>query len=176
MNMINHVEQSVIAVEDALSGLEKLQSKCSAIEAAISDNLDSEKDTLWREDLTDTEKRDQILSLRTLAEVLQANLKKAQAELFTAQDAAIQAGLQAHGAINQFRDSLRAQAITEASVKIDELLHLPKGESIHFANRARKVHQVDSVELLSWVGSRRDIALANLARLHGIWSELQAIA
>jgi hypothetical protein len=82
----------------------------------------------------------------------------------------------AHYKLGVFRDTIRAEALEKAKAAVGQLLHLGKGEDIHFANRAHTIHVLDRIEFLAFVSNNRIGSLQNLQKLRRIFTELLALA
>lgn len=126
--------------------------------------------------MSDEEKAARLIEIRTLAEVQQDKLTKAKLELYAAEDKVVRLGIEAHYHIGLFRDKIRAIALEKAKAEVNALLHLQKGEDIHFANRARSINAIDKINNLVWVGNNRQNSLSNLPKLRRFFTERSALA
>jgi hypothetical protein len=150
-----HIEDSLLEVDEALAKISDLQAASDLIQADLNNTSAKELATMDDDSLPNDVKTQRILELRVYGEVVKGSLLKAHAALYAAEDIAISAGINANNSLGGFRDALRTAALREASVIADEVFLLAKGESEHWAARARKVHTLDRIEALNFVGNNR---------------------
>lgn len=171
-----HIEDSLLEVDEALAKISDLQAASDLIQADLNDTAAKELSVFNDESLDNSAKTKRLIELRTYGEVVKASLLKANAALYAQEDLAISAGINVNNSIGGLRDALRLAALREAAAIADEVFSLAKGESEHWAARARKVHTLDRIEALSFVGNNRPNSLRNLPKLRHIYNQLKSLA
>jgi hypothetical protein len=171
-----HIEDSLLEVDEAVAKISDLQAASDLIQADLNDTAAKELSVFNDESLSNEDKTKRLIELRTYGEVVKNSLLKANVALYAAEDLAVQIGISVHNSIGGFRDAIRAAALREAAAIADEVFSLAKGEPEIWAARARKVHTLDRIEALSFVGNNRPNSLRNLPRLRQVYSELLALA
>jgi hypothetical protein len=171
-----YIEEEISNLEKQIAAISDLEAKANTFQAELNEVAVKELATFADETLSNEDKTKLLIEQRTLAEVLKNNLQKARAELYAAEDLGVQIGISVNNTLGGFRDALRAAALEKAKADVEALLELQKGESMHFANRARTVNALDRIESLSFVGNNRPTSLRNLPKLRRIFTELLAMA
>jgi hypothetical protein len=173
---LQYIDQELSDLDAKLEEVEELTTKAEDIQTDLNETAAKELATFNDESLSNEDKTKRLIELRTYGEVVRNSLVKAKLELEKAEDLAIQIGISVHHTLGGFRDELRAVAFEKAKAALNDLLFLEKGEDMHFAQRARKVHALDRMEILSFVGNNRQNSLNNLPKLRRIFTELSAMA
>jgi hypothetical protein len=171
-----HIEDALLEVDAVLSKITDLENEAELIQTDLNETAAKELATFDDKNLSNDEKAKRLIENRTYGEVVKDGLNKAKAELYAAEDAAIQAGISVHFSLGGFRDAIRATALEKAKAALNDLLFLEKGEDMHFAQRARTVHALDRIEILSFVGNNSPNSLLNLPKLRRVFNVLKALA
>jgi hypothetical protein len=171
-----YIDQELNDLHTKLEEVKELILKAEAIQSDLSDTAAKELTVFNDESLSNEDKTKRLIELRTYGEVVKASLLKANAALYAAEDLVISAGINANNSLCGFRDALRSAALREAVAIADEVFLLAKGESEHWGARARKVHTLDRIEALSFVGNNRPNSLRNIPKLRHIYNQLKSLA
>jgi DNA-binding ferritin-like protein (Dps family) len=170
------IEINIKEVENRLIEIDQLTETAENIQTQLNDVAGKELATFADETLANEEKTKKLIELRTLAEVIKDNLNKAKAKVSQSQDIAIKIDVYANQLIQTFSGEVRQRELEKATIALDRLLKLEKGEHQHFAQRARTVVAVDQVPFLSFVGGENRLHnLLCLTKLRSIFTALAAI-
>jgi hypothetical protein len=173
---MDHIEQELLDLDAQIANVSELQAKVKSIEDDLNAVSIRELQTLDDESLSSDAKAKKLIECRAYSDVAKNSLGKTRLELYAAEDLVISAGINVNNSLCGFRDALRTTALREAAAIADEVFSLAKGESKHWAARARKVYTLDRIEALSFVGNNRPNSLRNLPKLRHIFTQIKALA